>query len=44
LISADYRYLRQITECAPDLVIGSLERRFLRRMSHRLHSASIEMF
>ena len=35
-ISADYPYLRQITECAADLVIGSLERRFLRRMSHRL--------
>jgi hypothetical protein len=29
-ISADYPYLRQITECAADLVIGSLERRFLR--------------
>jgi hypothetical protein len=27
-ISADYPYLRQITECAADLVIGSLERRF----------------
>ena len=24
-ISADYPYLRQITECAADLVIGSLE-------------------
>jgi|ERR1700722_640211 len=35
-ISADYPYLRQITECAADLVIGSLERRFLRRMSLRL--------
>jgi hypothetical protein len=35
-IYADYPYLRQITECAADLVIGSLERRFLRRMSHRL--------
>jgi hypothetical protein len=37
-ISADYPYLRQITECAADLVIGSLERRFLRRVRHRLHS------
>ena len=36
LISADYPYLRQTTECAADLVIGSLERRFQRRMSHRL--------
>jgi hypothetical protein len=36
LISADYPYLRQITECAADLVVGSLERRFLRRMSHGL--------
>jgi hypothetical protein len=36
-IFADYPYLRQITECAADLVIGSLERRFLRRMSHRSH-------
>jgi hypothetical protein len=35
-ISADYPYLRQITECPADLLIGSLERRFLRRMSHRL--------
>ena len=30
--------LRQITEWAADLVISSFERRFLRRMSHRLHS------
>ena len=37
-ISADYPYLRQIRECAADLVIGLLERRFLGRMSHRLHS------
>jgi hypothetical protein len=30
--SADYPYLRQITECAADWVIDpSLERRFLRR-------------
>jgi hypothetical protein len=43
-ISADYPYLRQITECAADLVIGSLEGRFPRRMNHRLHSTSIEMF
>ena len=31
LISADYPKLRQITECAADLMIDSRERRFLRR-------------
>jgi hypothetical protein len=37
-ISADYPYLRRIAECAADLVIRSLERHMLRRMTHRLNS------
>jgi hypothetical protein len=42
LTSADYPNLRQITECATDLMIGSLERRFLGRMSHRLQFREAE--
>ena len=42
LISADYPNLRQITECAADLMIGSLERRFLGRMSLRANVCSSE--
>ena len=45
LISADYPNLRQITECAADLMIGSLEKTFpgtYEPMSHRLQFREAE--